>query len=117
MPTAVTFTAGAALGTSPPVFQSLTFPSFQDDDHGTIQFGTGTAPTTGALVTITLGGNYSNVLDASDALLPKVSALNAVTNALGLYVSSWTSRSFVVSCTVAPAASQANTTYVLAYWT
>lgn len=111
----------AALGSSPP---AATLSAIANDLCGFIGFGTGTSPTTGAMVKLTLpsfsgddstifGGSAQNLGGPSIAITPE----NAVTAALGpFYITSRDSAgNLVINCTVAPAASQAANTYLLSY--
>lgn len=102
-----TFTAGAALGTSPP--------SFVLNDttvmRGYVQFGSGTSPTTGTMMTGAIPAGYAGAGNAMVVVAPT----NAATAALGLYVSVTGTSSFAIGCATAPAASQSNTTYGLVY--
>ena len=106
-----TIAAGVALGGSPPA-PSLTDPR---DDYLLIGFGTGSAPTTGALVAVTFGGSLAAWValgEGGQSLpIPNVQALNAVTQALGLEITTFTVDQIIISCTTAPAASQAASTY------
>lgn len=105
MPTSITAAAGAAAGTSPP---APVIQTDSRDDSAIIWCGTGTSPTTGVFCTVTLGANYSGI---DEAVLPKVLAsfIGANAHAAGLYVSSVTTRTVVISAATAPTASQAAT--------
>lgn len=98
--------AGAGAGTGPP---APVLSANARDPGGSLTFGTGTAPAAGAMVTVTFGTAYVNP--------PSVvlAAGNAAAQALGLYVSAITNTGFTISCTTAPAASQANNTYAVDY--
>jgi hypothetical protein len=109
---AATVAAGAALGSSPP---SPTISGTVTDERALIGFGTGTSPATGAAVTVTLSGNYANVVNDITAPIVTLTARNQATAALGLYVSAVTGNTFTVACTVAPAASQGASTYQFGY--
>lgn len=100
-----TAAAGAGAGTTPPS------PSLNvncTDMAGLINFGTGTAPTTGNQVVVTFAKQFAHFPFVS------LTPANAATAALQLYASSNAS-TFTVSANVAPAASQSNTTYGFYY--
>jgi hypothetical protein len=102
----VTAAAGANAGTTPPAPVTTN----TNDTNGTITFGTGTTPAAGAQVVLTFSTAF--------AAAPKgvcITALNAATQALGLYVSAVSASAITISCTTAPAASQANTVYKLSF--
>lgn len=98
--TAPTLAAGANNGGSPPAPNS----TYRDNNHGDINFGSGTSPAAGAQVTVT----FTIALDN-----PKIVVMpgNAATQALGLYVSAVSTAGFTISSVNAPAASQSNGTY------
>src|SRR5205823_5578693 len=104
---AVTVAAGANAGTSPPA----PVVGSSRDLRGLVTFGTGTGPTAGAQVVVTLSRTYS-AAPVSVIVTPQ----NTATEALGLYVSNITTNSFTLSCTIAPAASQGNTIYSFSYF-
>ncbi|MDE2103229.1 MAG: hypothetical protein KGL39_38640 [Patescibacteria group bacterium] len=99
--------AGAAAGTSPPA------PALQSaarDDSALVWVGTGASgTTTGTLLTITFGGNYSSAVDAG--AIPRVTAsfIGAHAHEAGCYVASVSTRQVVVACAVAPAVGLAAT--------
>jgi hypothetical protein len=100
---APTAAAGANAGTSPPA------PVIAGTDvSGTVTFGTGTSAAAGAQAVVTFAKTYSNARVI-------LSANNAATTALGLYVSSVSSSGFTISTNSAPSSSQANTTYSVTY--
>src|SRR6266704_1079072 len=98
--------AGANAGTSPPV---PVVDSGSTDTRGGLTFGTGTTPAAGAEVGVTL----TAAAQANPIVV--LTARNTATQALGLYVSAVTTAGFTISCTTAPAASQANTIYSVGY--
>lgn len=102
--------AGANAGTTPPA-PVLTTGS--NDGAGNVTFGTGTTPASGTMVQMTF--NTAWVIPGGGAPHILVTAANAATAALGLYVSGMSPTGFGVSCTTAPAASQGNTTYQFNY--
>lgn len=115
MPNPVAVAAKTGLGTSPP---SSTLGQGSTDTYGQILFGSGATPASGAILDLTVGVGWSGgaVTPAGGtglALLP----MNAATAALGPFYASWNSpgRILTISCSVAPTASQAGTTYVLSY--
>lgn len=101
-----TVAAGAAAGGTPP---APVAGAGANDQRGTLTFGTGTAPAAGAMVAVTFAAAFA----AAPAVV--IVAGNTATQALGLYVSSVLASGFTVSCTTAPAVSQPNTTYSVAY--
>lgn len=100
-----TVTAGTALGTSPPAITSTVTAV-----RGTVQFGTGTSPAAGRLVQIGIPA----AAQGESTIVPVVTAMNAATQALGLYVTITNGLFCEVNCVNAPAASQAGTTYAFA---
>lgn len=115
MGVAIAATAGAAAGASPPA--PVLGPS-SVDWRGGVTFGTGTAPTAGAMVSLKSGVAYSGAAVAqAGGLGVSVFPMNAATAALGPWYAQWDSNSRTVTfyCTVAPAASQGNATYSLSY--
>jgi hypothetical protein len=103
-----TVAAGANAGTSPPgpVIVSGTSTS---DESGQLTFGTGGTPAAGAQVVVTFQSAYGTI--------PRVvlTARNAATAALGLYISAVSTTAFTISTANAPTASQSNSTYSLEY--
>jgi hypothetical protein len=99
-------TAGAGAGTSPP---APIVTAGSDNRSGTVTWGTGTSPTTGNQVTVTFGQTF--------AVVPVVmfSNGNGPTSGLNVNIQSVTTTGFVISTGNAPAASQANTTYKIAW--
>lgn len=99
--------AGTALGTTPPaVIQD----PLSTDRAGRITFGTGTATAA--------HGGMLNINFTSAFVNPPVvtlTARNAATQGLGLFISSTSSAGFWIGCTTPPTASQANTFYALDY--
>lgn len=110
MPSSPAITLGPAAGTSPPALSNNGFDqrSIATDDRMVISHGTGTATVAGVLGTVKLGGNYSGGVDGSAQLLPQVQALNANTQACGLFASVTDGRTIVVNAAVAPPVSLAN---------
>ncbi len=102
-PTAV---AAAGAGTSPP---APVITAGSDNRSGTVTWGTGTSPTTGNQVTITFGQTF--------ATTPVVmfSNGNGPTSGLNVNIQSVSTTGFVISTGNAPAASQSNTTYKIAF--
>lgn len=98
-------TMQSGAGTSPP----SPVASGTDDTRGNITFGTGTSPTTGALIRINWSANKGGIQGVSFA------ACNAATAALGLYVSANDATGVTLAATNAPTASQANTVYSISY--
>lgn len=106
-----------ALGAAAP---TPTVPSSASDEFGVINFGTGTGPTAGAILRLDLavGRTGAGVVPGS-GLVPILQPLNAATAALGPF---WPTldvndgRRLTITCTVAPAASQAVTTYSIGYY-
>lgn len=98
--------AGANAGTSPP---APVIGSNAGDARFSLTFGTGTTPAAGAQVAVTFASAY--------AATPVVGPipLNAATQALGLYISAVSTSGFTLSTVSAPAASQANTIYSVAF--
>lgn len=98
--TSMTAAAGGAAGSSPP---SPVIAPDSRDDSAQIWVGTGSAgATTGTLVTVTFGSNYSSSVDAPSPPRVWVSGGNAAASALGLQISSATGRQVVITCSVAP---------------
>lgn len=105
-PAAPTAAAGANAGTTPP---APVVSAASRDQRGSLTFGTGTAPAAGAQAVLTFANAYPA------APFVTITPLNAATAALQPYVSATAAGSFTVSFGVAPAASQANTVYSLAW--
>jgi hypothetical protein len=100
--TAPTAAAGANAGTSSP---APVVNSLSTDRSARVTYGTGTAPAAGEQLVITFHKPFVNVPQ------PTVSAMNAATQALGLYVSAISTTSVSIASTNAPGISQPNTTY------
>lgn len=100
-----TLAAGAQAGGSPPAPAAV---NDCGDYRGTLTFGTGSAPSAGALARVT----YSQTRGTN--LTVVLTAMNAATAALGLYVVQ-TSTYFEICSVNAPDASQANTVYAVGY--
>lgn len=105
---AITASAGANAGTSPPT------PALQgtcNDVRGFVSFGTGTSTSAGILCHVTFATAY--------AATPNVviTPTNNVSAALQLYVTNVSTTGFDVGAQVAPAASQVNTVYGFQYAT
>ena len=80
-------------------------------NKGVVKFGSGTTPAAGEQVTATFNDTTGYVAAPVVAL----TALNAATAELGLYLSEVSTTKFVVSCTKAPAESKAVGTYEFSY--
>ncbi len=93
-------------GSAPAPSSSLTT---SHDSRGRVRFGSGTSPTAGAQVSVTFARAY-----ASTPTIVLI-AQNAATAALNPYVDSPTTTGFNIALGTAPAASQANTTYIVGY--
>lgn len=106
----VTAAAGANAGASPP---APVVTAGSTDTRGSLTFGTGASPAAGAEAVVTFSS--AGVAYAS-APVVVIAAKNAATAALQPYVSAISASSFTVSFGSAPAASQANTTYSIAYF-
>jgi hypothetical protein len=100
---ATTATAGANAGTGPPAPVIHPGPT---NESGFITFGTGTTPAAGAQVNVTFGTPFNAI--PTVVLTPGT----AGTANLFLAASSVTAAGFNISTGIAPAASQANTTYI-----
>lgn len=103
----ITAVAGSAAGGSPPVpiFTGCT------DQRGVITFGTGTAPSAGAMVVITFGAAWG----ATPIL--SIDAGNGPTALLSPYSTGTSTTGVTIALAVAPAASQANTIYSVSFAT
>ena len=112
-PQQIVVAAGAALGSGPPAptFDTV---NTSNDERGIIQFGTGTGPTTGTMVTLTFPPSW-NGYDPMTVPLPSLRPVNKLTYDLGIYTVSWDLHILTIGCEVAPAASQSGTTYLLGY--
>ena len=103
---AVTAAMQAGAGTSPPAAVVTN----TNDTNGTVTFGTGTTPAAGDQIRLTFAASFGSA--------PKgvcITALNAATQALGLYVSAVTATTVTIAAANAPAASQANTVYSFSF--
>lgn len=100
--TAPTAAFGANAGTLPP---SPVVNSLSTDRSARVTYGTGTAPAAGEQLVITFHKPFVNVPQ------PTVSAMNAATQPLGLYVSAISTTSVSIASANAPGISQPNTTY------
>ena len=98
-------TAGAGLGTTPPALVV----TGTTDTRGVITFGTGTVPSIGADVVVAFATAYTSTPVVT------ITEQNGLTKALNLYISAVSTGGFTISGLVAPAASQANTVYSVAY--
>ncbi|QMU78886.1 hypothetical protein GXW83_27475 [Streptacidiphilus sp. PB12-B1b] len=103
---AVTAAAGTAAGTSAP---SPVVAAGATGQYGTLTFGSGTSPGTGSQVAVT----FSEVFARAPAVV--LTAQNAATAALGLYVTAVSATGFTVSAATAPTGSQTATTYAVAW--
>lgn len=108
--TAPNAAAGGNAGGSPP---APVVDTGANDAAGHITFGTGTLPAAGTLAQVTF--NTPWVIPGGGAPHITVTPLNAATEALGLYISGSSPTGFGIAAVNAPAASQANTTYSVAY--
>lgn len=107
--TAVTAAAGSGAGTSPP---SPVVSTAANGIAGAITFGTGTTPSAGQMVTVTLPQQYP---DNNFRIF--LNPQNAATAALNIYTAnSGNAQSFIVLSVNAPSASQANTAYGFDYF-
>lgn len=104
-----TAAAGANNGTSPP---APVVAAGGDTRAGTLTFGSGSGPAAGAQCVVTFTWQMFSATAAVVTLTP----LNTATQALGLYVSSFSATGFTISSTNAPSASQGNTIYSVG-WT
>lgn len=106
---------GAALGTSPP---AATFGPGATDMFGQVALGSGTATSAGVICTLQPGIplNGAGAVPAAGAGI-SVFPMNAATAALGPFYAGWDApgANMTISCSVAPAASQAAGTYRLSY--
>lgn len=102
-PTAV---AGSAAGTTPP---APVVAASSDDVRGSLTFGTGTGPAAGNQAVVTFASAYAA------APVVMLEPTNAALAALLPYVTSVGTGGFTVATQLAPAASQANTTYGIAW--
>ena len=102
----ITATAGLNAGTLPPVPVVV---GISGTTTGQITFGTGLVPVPGSMVVVSLGPNIG--------ITPAVhlTALNGVTQALGLTATSVSANGFTATSAVAPAASQPNYIYSFSY--
>lgn len=105
-PTAV---AGANNGTSPP---APVMSVDSSDDRGSLTFGSGATPAAGAQVVVT----FTQPKDTARLPVVQITETTTATAALNPAVTSITATGFTVSTNSAPAASQGNTIYGLA-WT
>lgn len=107
--TAPTAAAGGNAGGSPP---APVVTAGDTDARGNITFGTGTVPAAGAMVVVTFNAAF-----VSAPLGVILTWANVAGAGLGqAYVTAISTTQFTINCTVAPAASQANTTYSINYW-
>lgn len=102
--------AGSNAGTIPPAPVVTTGST---DDSGVITFGTGTTPAAGVMVAVTFAAAW--VIPGGGPPSIVAAPQNAATQALGIFISGVSPTGFNISCTTAPAASQANSTYSVAY--
>lgn len=100
---------GAAAGTAPP--GALINGNAM---RGAISFGTGSAPTTGTLLTVTHADPYPNNVSGSVAEVV-IAPIGRLSARLLLAIASRTNAGFVVECDVAPSAGQGNGIYGFAY--
>jgi hypothetical protein len=99
--------AATGAGTAPP---APTVTGGAAGTSGTVSWGTGMSPKSGAQVSITFGTPLVHIPTVT------ASASNAATAALQVYVTNVTATGFTVACATTPAASQPGTAYSLA-WT
>lgn len=97
--------AGANNGTTPPAPTDVG----ANDSRGVVLFGSGATPAAGAQVVVSFAVAYAA------APVVVLTAGNAATQALGLFVSSVGTGGFTVSTVSAPTASQAATVYSVAF--
>jgi hypothetical protein len=98
--------AGAGAGTSPP---APVVAATANDTRGSLTWGTGTTPAAGNQVAVTFATAYAA------APVVMLTETNAVTSALAPYVTSVGTTGFTIATQGAPAASQGNTTYGIAW--
>jgi len=102
--TTVTAAAGAGAGTSPPAPVVGTAPT-ASMIRGSVTWGTGTATSAAAQVTITYGSTFPSTPVVS--YCPNTTA----TSTLNTFITSVGTTGFTISCQVAPTASQGATVY------
>lgn len=115
MGSAITPTAGANAGGSPP---TPTMGASSVDWRGSVNFGTGTSAAAGAQVILKTGVPWTgNSVTAVAGLQITLTPLNAATAALGPWYMTTNSdgRTFTVCCTGTPTSSQSTGTYVISY--
>lgn len=105
-----TVAAGANLGGSPPA-PTITTPGGGGSTRGTINFGTGTVPAAGSILTVTFGVPMVNA--PAVHLTPANAATALVTNQFYVVAGSVTTAGFSVGCAAGLAASQAAGYYAL----
>lgn len=105
--TVVTAVAGSNAGTTPP---SPVVAASSNDTRGSLTWGTGTTPAAGNQAVVTFTGTAF-----AAAPVVMLTETNAATSALAPYVTAVGTGGFTVATQVAPAASQANTTYGVAW--
>lgn len=111
----IQLSAGAALGTSPP---TPTFGGGATDTYGQVNFGSGTSPAAGLLFNLLSGVAWNGVgVTPQTGIFVGITPMNAATAALGPFyvIPDAAGRTLAVYSTNAPAASQAASTYRLAY--
>src|SRR5215472_5983570 len=100
-----TAAAGAGAGTSPPA--PVVDPN-SSDSHGSVTFGSGSAPAGGAVVTVT----FARPRDPNRLYVLQLTENTTATAGIDLAVTSRTSTGFTISSNTRNlAASQGNTTY------
>lgn len=104
--TAPTAVAGANAGTTPP---APVVAASSNDTRGSLTFGTGTTPAAGAQAVVTFAAAFAA------APVVMLTETNALTAALQFYVTSVGTGGFTIATQTAPAASQAATTYGVAW--
>ena len=102
--------AGGNAGTGPP---APNIPQGTNDDSGIIGFGTGTTPAAGVMVAVTFATAW--VVPGGGAPHIVLTEQNLATKNLGLYVTGTSPTGFQISAVTAPAASQGNTVYQVAF--
>lgn len=107
---APTAAAGASNGGSPP---APVMSADSSDIRGSLTFGSGTTPAAGAQVVVT----FTTPRDAGRLPVIQITETTTVLSALNPAVTAVTATGFTVSTNSAPTASQANTTYGLAWQT
>jgi len=98
--------AGGGAGSTPP---APVLNAISTDSRGQLTWGTGTTPGTGAQVTVT----FARPLERTPTVV--INPTNVATANLNPYGASASTTGFTISAGVAPAGSQANSTYAIQY--